>query len=397
MDYTERMLPLSGIKVLDLTRVRAGPTAVRQLADWGAEALMIEQPAQLLKSEGLGGPRHGPDFQNLHRNKHSMTLNLKHPDASAIFSRLVAEADVVVENYRPDVKFRLKIDYETLAQINPGLIYASISGFGQSGPYRDRPGFDQIAQGMGGLMSITGLPGQGPVRAGIAIADLAAGIFAAQGILLALLERQRSGRGQWVHSSLLQAQLFMLDFQAARWLIDGEVPRQAGNDHPTGIPTGLFPTADAPINLAADVQDMWERFCGVLDAEDLLRDPRFADEAKRSENRVVLNAAIAEKLRRRPSREWIDLLTKADVPCGPVYGIDEAFNDPHVRELGVVRSVRHPSLGEIDLLAQPVVLDRTPSRMESAAPERGEHTADVLCGLGYDAAAIAELRRNGVI
>ncbi len=393
----ERMLPLTGIRVLDLTRVRAGPTAVRQLADWGADALMIEQPAELLKSEGLGGPRHGPDFQNLHRNKHSMTLNLKHPEGREIFSRLVADVDVVVENYRPDVKFRLGIDYETLARTNPRLIYASISGFGQSGPYRDRPGFDQIAQGMGGLMSITGLPGQGPVRAGIAIADLTAGLFAAQGILLALLERQRSGRGQWVHSSLLQAQLFMLDFQAARWLVDGEVPGQAGNDHPTGIPTGLFPTADAPINLAADVQDMWERFCGVLDADDLLSDPRFADEAKRSQNRVALNAAISEKLRRRPSREWIALLTKADVPCGPVYAIDEAFDDPHVRQLGIVRSVSHASLGKINVLAQPVVLERTPSRMESAAPERGEHTAEVLGTLGYDAAGIAELRRKTVI
>ncbi len=251
MNSNAQPLPLDGIKVLDLSRVRAGPTCVRQLADWGADVLMIELPQELQKGEGMGGPRHGPDFQNLHRNKRSMTLNLKHPEGVAILCRLVEDADVVVENYRPDVKFRLGIDYETLAKINPRLIYASVSGFGQSGPYRDRPGFDQIAQGMGGLMSITGLPGQGPVRVGIAIADSSAGIFASMGVLLAIIERQRSGRGQWVHSSLLQAQIAMLDFQAARWLVASEVPGQAGNDHPTGIPTGLFATADEPINLAA--------------------------------------------------------------------------------------------------------------------------------------------------
>src|SRR5579872_2488181 len=302
------MLPLSGIKVLDLTRVRAGPTAVRQLADWGAEALMIEQPAQLLKSEGLGGPRHGPDFQNLHRNKRSLTLNLKHPEGRAILSRLVAEADVVVENYRPDVKFRLKIDYETLAHSNPRLIYASISGFGQSGPYRDRPGFDQIAQGMGGLMSITGLPGQGPVRVGIAIDDLTAGLFTAMGVLLALIERQRSGRGQWVHSSLLQAQIAMLDFQAARWLMAGDVAGQAGNNHPTAITTGLFPTADEPINVCADPQPMWQRFCEVVEGKDLLADPRFADDDTRARNGPAVVEAMSAKLKRRSGRDWIERL-----------------------------------------------------------------------------------------
>jgi crotonobetainyl-CoA:carnitine CoA-transferase CaiB-like acyl-CoA transferase len=390
-------LPLDGIKVLDLSRVRAGPTCVRQLADWGADVLMVELPQELQKGEGMGGPRHGPDFQNLHRNKRSMTLNLKHPEGVAILRRLVEDADVVVENYRPDVKFRLGIDYETLAKINPRLIYASVSGFGQSGPYRDRPGFDQIAQGMGGLMSITGLPGQGPVRVGIAVADSSAGIFASMGVLLAIIERQRSGRGQWVHSSLLQAQIAMLDFQAARWLVAGEVPGQAGNDHPTSIPTGLFPTADEPINLAADTQEIWERFCRAADAEDLLRDPRFADESLRSKNRVPINAAIAETLRRRGSREWVELLNKAGVPCGPVYRIDETFADTQVRHLGMARPVRHPTLGEIALVAQPITLERTPSRMATAAPERGEHTAPVLQGLGYGDEEIARLRRDGAI
>ena len=260
-------LPLSRFKVIDLTRVRAGPTAVRQLADWGAEVIKIEAPP--VPGEGLGGPRHGPDFQNLHRNKRSLTLDLKAPEGIEIFRKLVRDADVVVENYRPDVKTRLGIDYEALKAINPRLVYASISGFGQSGPYRDRPGFDQIAQGMGGLMSITGLPGQGPVRVGIPVADLSAGIFCAMGILVALLEREVSGQGQWVESSLLAAQIAMLDFQAARWLIAREVPEQAGNDHPTSIPTGVFRTRDGHINIASAGDEIFHRLCRALDAPGL--------------------------------------------------------------------------------------------------------------------------------
>ena len=252
--------PLARFKVIDLTRVRAGPTAVRQLADWGAEVIKVESPEG---DAGMGGERHGPDFQNLHRNKRSMTLNLKSPEGVAILKRLVQGADVLVENYRPDVKFRLGIDYETLRPINPRLVYASISGFGQDGPYRERPGFDQIAQGMGGLMSITGLPGQGPVRVGIPVADLTAGIFCAMGILVALLEREQSGEGQWVQSTLLAAQIAMLDFQAARWMIGHEVPGQAGNDHPTSIPTGVFQTADGYINIGAAGEAIYRRFCKV--------------------------------------------------------------------------------------------------------------------------------------
>ncbi|MBV8836124.1 MAG: CoA transferase [Alphaproteobacteria bacterium] len=392
----ESRLPLGGLKVLDLTRVRAGPTAARQLADWGADVLMVEAPPGL-KMADLGGPRHGPDFQNLHRNKRSMTLNLKHPEGMKILLELMTATDILIENFRPDVKFRLGLDYESLAASHPRLIYASISGFGQDGPYRDRPGFDQIAQGMGGLMSITGLPGQGPVRAGIAIADLAAGHFAAMGILLAVIERMRSGRGQWVQSSLLQAQIALLDFQAARWLIDHDCPGQAGNDHPTSIPTGLFPTADSPINIAADSDDIFARFCRAIGAATLTEDEHYATEQARSDNRLALNAAITEKLRARGSREWIDLLNQAGVPCGPVYRIDEMFEDPQVRHLGMARPVRHPALGEIELVSQPIVLTRTPSELRTPAPERGEHTDAVLRDLGYDAGRIAELRRQQAI
>jgi formyl-CoA transferase len=260
---------LSHLTVLDLTRVRAGPTAVRQLADWGAQVIKIEMPPAMEEGDGIGGPREGSDFRNVHRNKRGMTLNLKSPEGVAILKQLAAKADILVENYRPDVKRKLGIDYETMAAVNPRLIYASISGYGEDGPYRLRPGFDQIAQGMGGLMSITGLPGQGPVRVGIPIADLCAGIFCAYGIAVAVIEREKSGKGQWVKSSLLQAQLFMLDFQAARWLMEGEVARQAGNNHPTSIPTGVFKTRDGHLNIAASGHRFWLRFCNAIGAPEL--------------------------------------------------------------------------------------------------------------------------------
>ena len=266
---TQRQGPLSRFKVIDLTRARAGPTAARHFADFGADVIKIEAPTAG-DEDALGGDREGPDFFNLHRNKRSLTLNLKTADGVAILKKLAATADVLIENYRPDVKHRLGIDYQTLRAINPRLVYVSISGFGQDGPYANRPGFDQIAQGMGGLMSITGLPGQGPVRVGIPIADLSTGNYAAMGALIALLERDISGEGQWVQSSLLQSQIAMLDFQAARWTVGGQVPGQAGNDHPTSIPTGVFPTADGHINIAASGQHIFKRLCEALDAPGLV-------------------------------------------------------------------------------------------------------------------------------
>src|SRR5687767_10543055 len=313
-------MPLSRFKVLDLTRVRAGPTAVRQLADWGADVIKIEAPPT--PGEGLGGPRNGPDFQNLHRNKRSLTLDLKSPEGIEIFHKLVRGSDVLVENYRPDVKTRLGIDYAALKPLNPRLVYASISGFGQSGPYRDRPGFDQIAQGMGGLMSITGLPGQGPVRVGIPVADLSAGIFCAMGILVALLEREVSGEGQYVESSLLAAQIAMLDFQAARWLIAGEVAPQAGNDHPTTIPTGVFKTRDGHINIASAGDAIFVRLCRALEAPDLAEHPDYRTGRSRSQNRKALNAAIEAITVERDSAEWIERLNQAGVPAGPIYAMD---------------------------------------------------------------------------
>ncbi len=386
--------PLARFRVIDLTRVRAGPTCVRQLADWGADVVKIEAPEG---DSGLGGERHGPDFQNLHRNKRSLTLNLKEPDGLEVLKRLVAKSDVVVENYRPDVKFRLGVDYESLAKINPRLVYASISGFGQDGPYRDRPGFDQIAQGMGGLMSITGLPGQGPVRVGIPVADLTAGIFAAMGILVALLEREESGKGQWVQSSLLGAQIAMLDFQAARWTIAKEVPEQAGNNHPTSIPTGVFQTSDGYINIAAAGNDIYHRLCKALDAMHLANDPLYATGKARSDNRDALNALIEAITVNRTSADWIERLNAAGVPSGPIYKMNEVFEDPQVKHLGIARKVHHKVLGDIEVIGQAIELSRTPWSIRSATPEAGEHTDAVLGELGYSAAEIEGLRGRKVV
>lgn len=390
-------LPLARFHVLDLTRVRSGPTAVRQLADWGANVIKIERPVDPKEKNALGGPRHGHDFQNLHRNKRSMTLNLKAPEGLEIFKRMVRKADVVVENFRPDVKYRLGIDYETLKTINPRLVYGSVSGFGQEGPYANLPGYDQVAQGMGGLMSITGLPEQGPVRAGIPLADLTAGLYCAIGILVALLEREESGEGQWVDTSLLQAQVAMLDFQAVRWLMEDHVPQQAGNYHPTGVPTGLYPTKDGHINLATGGSAIYERFCKAMGREDWLTDPKFETGQARYANREEMNAQIAEITRTRTTEEWVALLNRASVPCGPVYTIDETFADPQVKHLGMAAPVDHPKLGPIKILGQGVNLSKTPFRVRRATPEAGEHTAEILSEFGISSRELRRLQERGVL
>src|SRR2546423_7474996 len=346
MPHVPASTALARFRVLDLSRVRAGPTCVRQLADFGADVIKIETPPSI-ESETMGGPRHGPDFQNLHRNKRSITLNLKAKEGVAIFMKLVKTADVVVENYRPDVKDRLGIGYESLNKINPRIILASISGFGQDGPYRDRPGFDQIAQGMGGFMSITRLPGQGPVRAGTAIADISAGLFAALGIMTALLEREKSGKGQWVQSSLLMSQIALLDFQAARYLMTGVPPRQAGNDHPTSMPTSAYKTKDGYMNIAATGEAMWRRVCEGIGRPDMLENPDFKGEQNRSKNRVALNSEIEKALAARTTAEWIGVMTAAEVPCGPIYSIDQMSDDPQVRHLAAEVSTTAPKLGTI--------------------------------------------------
>lgn len=386
---------LSHLRVIDLTRVRAGPTCVKQFADWGADVIKVEMPAG--QGEDMLGAREGSDYQNLHRNKRSITLNLKKPGGVAVLRRLAETADVLVENFRPDVKHKLGIDYEAMSAVNPRLVYASISGFGQDGPYRDRAGFDQVAQGMGGLMWVTGLPGQGPVRAGIPVADLSAGLFAAIGILIALQERERSGKGQWVQSSLLSSMIAMMDFQAARWLVDGEVPAQAGNDHPTSMPTSVYPASDGFVNIAASGNPIFARMCAAFGDPELAKKPEYANAPERSANRVALNDAIAMHTRRHTSAALIELLAKAGVPCGPIYKMDQVFSDPQVRHLGLSVDVPVPGGGAMPLVGPAITMSRTPSRMKRTAAGSGEHNAQVLRELGYSDAEVAALRTDGII
>ncbi len=377
----EPTLPFAHLRVIDLTRARAGPTASRQFADWGADVIMVESPHV---ENDLTGNRHGSDFQNLHRNKRSISLNLKDEADRAVFIELVRSADVLLENFRPDVKHRLKIDYDTLSAINPRLVYGSISGFGEDGPNALRPGVDQIVQGYGGLMSITGIPGQGPVRTGVAITDISAGLFAALGVMTALIEREATGKGRWVQTSLLQSCIALLDFQAARWLVDGKVPQQEGNHHPTGVPMGTFETQDGRINVAAAGNTMFAKFCQVAGKEDWLHDPRYNTNEARFENRDALREEVAAIIATRPSASWITALNAAGVPSGPIYTIDRMFADPQVQHLQTTRQVDSPACGSLELLAQPIAISGVKCDIRRPAPELGEHTDEI----------IAELRRT---
>ncbi len=392
-----RQGPLERFRVLDLTRLRAGPTAVRQLADWGADVIKVESPETINVSDGWIGDRLGSDFQNLHRNKRSVTLNLKEREGVRILKRLADASDVLVENFRPGVKLRLGVDYETLQRSNRRLVYASISGFGQDGPYADRPGYDQIVQGMGGLMAITGEKGQPPLRTGISLADTGVGLYAALGIMTALLEREVSGRGQWVQTSLLQGMIAMTDYQAARWLMDGEVPEQAGNDHPTATPTGVFPTADGHINIATAGEEMWSRLCRAIEAPELLVLVEYSSNDLRTKNRDALKAELSRHTRRKSSADWIRIFEAASVACGPIYRMDEVFEDPQTQHLGMAVPLQHSTLHEIRVVGQPYTLSRTPSQMRAATPMRGEHTDEVLKELGYTATEILDLRERHVV
>jgi crotonobetainyl-CoA:carnitine CoA-transferase CaiB-like acyl-CoA transferase len=392
---TQTRMPLNGLKVLDLTLARAGPTCVRHLADWCADVIKIEPPAT--DGEDVAGNRHGFDFQNLHRNKRAMTLNLKSPEGHAAFMRLVETADIIVENMRAQVKHRLNVSYDDVKAVNPRIVYGSISGFGQTGPYGHRAGVDQIAQGMGGLMSITGLPGQGPVRVGIPIDDLTAGNLLALGIMMAIFDRERTGVGRWVTTSLLEAQIFMLDFQASRWLIAKEVATQAGNDHPTGIPTGVFPTSDGHINIAASSSRVFGRFCDAIGQPDWKHKPEWKDQKARSAQRKEINAAIGEITRTKPSEHWIELLERAGVPCGPIYMIDQVFADPQVQHLQMATPMHSPVVGDVEVVASAISMTGFSKVIRLPTPEMSSSTDEVLASIGYSADEIAEMRKKGAI
>jgi crotonobetainyl-CoA:carnitine CoA-transferase CaiB-like acyl-CoA transferase len=397
MTSVPRPTALAHLRVLDLTRVRAGPTCCRVLADFGADVIKIEAPDGVDPNEGMSGARLGYDMQNLHRNKRSMTLNLKKPEGLRVFKKLVETADIVVENYRPDVKERLGIGYDALRAVNPRIILASISGFGQNGPYQTRAGFDQIAQGMGGLMWLTGIPGEGPVRAGIAVADSTAGLYAATGILVALAEREKSGLGQWVQTSLLEAQIAICDFQAAHYLVDGVVPKQAGNDHPYSTPMGAMQTRDGYLNLGVGGDGQWKSLCRALDLPELANHPDYETQENRFRNRPVLRQLLAPIFLADTSANLLAKLDTHGVPAGPIYRMDEVFADPQVQHLGIAQTVHHPERGEIALVGQPVVLSRTPASITSVLPAKGAHGEEILAEAGYAAADIAQLRQSNVI
>ena len=390
-------LPLDDIRVIDLTVARAGPTCVRQLADWGADVIRIDVPPDEARPPATGGSRHDCDFQHLHRNKRSLSLNLKEPAAHEVLMRLVDTADVLVENMRPPVKARLGFDFDTVHTRNPRLVYGSISGFGQDGPYASRGGVDQIAQGMGGLMSVTGLPGSEPTRAGIPVSDLAAGLYLAVGVLVALHDRARTGEGRWVQTSLLESMIAMMDFQAARWTVDAEVPEPAGNHHPTLVPMGCFPTADGHVNIGAAGGRLLRSFCEVLGLTELLTDPRFATSASRSANRDELNALIAARLRTRSTAAWVEALNEAGVPCGPVYRMDEVFADPQVRHLQMTQAVEHPALGRLDLPRNAVRMTAGPPTVRTPSPDPGDAYGRGPGRAGLRPAEIERLRTQGAI
>ena len=386
---------LSRFRVIDLTQVRAGPTACRQLADWGADVIQVQMPDHMRGDDTLGG-QDGSDYQYTHRNKRSITLNLKEPEGITILKRLIASADVVVENFRPDVKSRLGIDYDSLSKDHPGLVYASISGFGQSGPLAQRPGFDQIAQGMSGLMSVTGKAGDGPMRVGIPIADLCAGVFAAQGVLVALLEREASGKGQWLHTSLLESMVYMMDFQNSRWLIDGDIPTQAGNYHPTSIPTGVYKAKDGYMNIAVFGSKIWERFCDILGAPEWVTDERYKDKQGRSINRDSINAEINRRLAAQDCAYWVERFNEGGVACGLINDVKGVFEEPQVQHLGIVKDVVSIHHGPQKMVGQPVQLQRTPSTIVRSAPKRGEHSEEILKEIGLEASELANLKSKGV-
>lgn len=389
---------LARFRVLDLSRVRAGPNCVRMLTDFGADVIRIEPPPGVDPNEAMfAANRRSGDFQNINRNKRSMTLNLKRPGARDILMRLVKDADVLVENWRPDVKKRLGLDYDSLAAVNPRIILASISGFGQDGPLASRPGFDQIIQGMGGLMSVTGHPESGPVRAGLAVADMSAGLYTALGILTALLEREVSGKGQWVHASLLHSQIAMMDFQMARYLNDNDIPVQVGNDHPTSSPMGVFEARDGVFNLGASGEGNWIRLCTVLERPEWLIDPEFKTETLRVKHRDRLTVALAEVFKERTVGNWVTLLNDASVPAGPIYTVAQVFEDEQVKHLGVTTSLMTDFGKEMHYINQPVTLERTPSKVVAPAPSWGHHTDEVLAEAGYSQEEIRQFHADAVV
>ena len=393
-------LPLEGLRVLDLTRALAGPFCSQMLGDMGADVLKVEQPGVGDNARGWGPPFQGGEssyFLSINRNKRSLALNLRDERGAEVLRRLVLQSDVLLENFVPGTLDRLGFSYQACRALKPNLIYCSISGFGQIGPERERAAYDQVMQGLGGIMSITGEVGGPPMRVGIAIADIMAGMFAAYAVQVALYHRERTGVGQMIDTSLLDGQLAMLTYQAGRYFATGEAPPSSGNQHPTIVPYGVYRASDAYFNLAVGTEDLWRRFCAALKLESLSADARFATNRDRLAHRDQLNALLEPLFAAHTIDQIQVLMDQASVPCGAVRDLHGVFTDPQVAALGLIESLDHPTAGAIKVVGPPYRLSETPPSVRLPPPLLGQHTDEVLRELAYDEAAIGALREARIV
>jgi len=391
---------LKGIKVLDLTRALAGPYCTMLLADYGAEVIKVELPGTGDDTRGWGPPfveGESAYFMSINRNKKSLTLDMKNTKSKDILERMIKQSDIIVENFRPGAADRLGLGYEQVKKINPKIIYCSISGFGQDGPYRELPGFDQTLQGMGGMMSITGEPDGPPMKVGVAIADISGGMFAGFGIMLALFHREKTGKGQWVDTSLLDSQIAWLTYRAGEFFASGKLPEKVGSGHPMIVPYQAFKAKDEYINIAAGNDQLWKRFCKVINMENIMDDPKFVTNAKRVENRKELIAILSKIIETKTGAEWLKLLEDAGIPAGPIYTLDKLFSDPQVLHRKMVVELAHPKAGKIKVTGVPVKLSDAPGEITAPPPLLGQHNKEVLKDLGYSAEEIEKLIADKVV